>query len=172
MTRKEMLSALEELQYSLIWPGQWEDVGFTERELWINHKGYGFIMSDEPTQCWEGTGVGSEQWAQIKLKIQMKTLSYVDIKGTALEDMLNVIFNDYPNYDDGAQLCSDLSELAMTDYPERYFYAMATIDGIKYFDNEAAFKNAFERDWAEVLWAEMDDGLLSQWIERLGIIAP
>ena len=47
MTRDEMLTALGKLKYASIWPGEWEDVGFTERELWINGLGYGYIMCDE-----------------------------------------------------------------------------------------------------------------------------
>lgn len=44
-----MLSLLGNLEYTLIWPDSWEDVGFTEREIWINRQGYGYIMCDEST---------------------------------------------------------------------------------------------------------------------------
>ena len=49
MTRGEMLNILGKLEYALIWPDNWEDVGFTEREIWINSQGYGYIMCDEST---------------------------------------------------------------------------------------------------------------------------
>ena len=32
MTRKEMLATLGKLKFALIWPGNWEDVGFTMLE--------------------------------------------------------------------------------------------------------------------------------------------
>ena len=79
---------------------------------------------------------------------------------------------------DDKQMVQDIVNIAKNhnarnvNFDEDYGIARLACACGEYFDNEAAFKNAFERDWAEVLWAEMDDGLLSQWIERLGIIAP
>lgn len=167
MTREEMLDALRILPFALIWPGNWDDVGFTEREIWVNNEGFGYIMCDEPTQTWEGPGIGADRWKQIKEKIQNQTLVYEDIEGSSIEDMLNAIHLDYCDFEDQEQLCSDLSDLALCDYPKSYFYAMATIDGTEYFDSEAQFKSAFERDWADESWESMDDELLSEWIDRL-----
>ena len=42
MSKDEMLNKLSHLRYCVLWPGDWEDVGFTERPIWVNHKGYGY----------------------------------------------------------------------------------------------------------------------------------
>ena len=48
MTREKMLEILGNLPFMYIDPeGGWKDVGFTEREIWINSKGYGYVMCDE-----------------------------------------------------------------------------------------------------------------------------
>ena len=169
MTREEMLDALGKLKFALIWPGRWEDVGFTEREIWINGLGYGYIMYDEPTQHWEGPGLGKDKWPRIKEKILNKTLTYEDIAGTTIADCLDTINYGYEYYDDQEKLLADLYELALTDYPEGCFYAMATIDGIKFFGVEEEFKKFFEREWADKYWEEMSDDLLAEWIDRLRI---
>lgn len=165
-----MLSSLEKLPFALIWPGNWDDLGFTEREIWINNMGYGYIMCDEPTQRWKGQGLGKEKWIDVKAKILDESLTYHDIQGTSLEDMLNAIYLDYCDFDDQEQLCRDLSDLASTDFPEGYFYAMETLDGTLYFDSEDDFKAAFVRDWADEYWETMNDELLAEWIERLSVI--
>lgn len=44
MNKKQILKKLSGLHYNLIWPDSaWEDVGFTERPLWINNKGWVYI---------------------------------------------------------------------------------------------------------------------------------
>lgn len=168
MTREDMLTALGKLQFTLIWPGDWEDIGYTEREIWVNSVGYGYILCDEPTQYWEGPGLEGK-WPIIKEKINHETLTYEDIEGTSLVDMLNAIYFEYNDFGDSRQLCQDLSSLAMTDYPEKYFYAMETVEGTEYFDSAEAFNAAYERDWADEAWKDMDDNLLSKWVDRLNI---
>ncbi len=167
MTRKKMLDALGKLKFALIWPGNWEDVGFTEREIWVNSIGFGNIMSDEPTQYWKGPGLGKEKWSEVKEKIGSKSLTYNDIDGTSLVEMLNVIYSEYDSFGNSFQLCEDLSNLAKTNYPERYFYALAMPEGTLYFGNEKEFKNAYERNWADKAWKDMDDAILCEWIKRL-----
>ena len=50
MTRDEMIQKLASVSFCLIDPSSdWKDIGFTEREIWVNAKGYGYIMCDEPT---------------------------------------------------------------------------------------------------------------------------
>lgn len=45
MKRKAMLALLADLPFAMIWPDSWEDIGFTEREIWVNGKGYGYIWT-------------------------------------------------------------------------------------------------------------------------------
>lgn len=56
-----MFEILNDLPFTLIWPGSWDDVGFTEREIWVNNKEYGYIMCDEPTARWEGQGTTEQE---------------------------------------------------------------------------------------------------------------
>jgi hypothetical protein len=46
--REEMLEELHELDFRAFWPRAWVDIGFTEREIWVNSEGYGFYCIDEP----------------------------------------------------------------------------------------------------------------------------
>ena len=169
MTRKEMLAILGKLKFALIWPGNWEDVGFTEHEIWVNSIWYGYIMCDEPTQCWKGPGLGKEKWSEVKEKIDSKSLTYNDIDGTSLVEMLNAIYSGYNGFENSTQLCEDLSDLAMTNYPERYFYALAMPERTLYFETDKEFKTAYERDWVDEAWEDMDDAILCEWIKRLRI---
>jgi len=169
MTHEQMLRVLEDVPYVLIWPGNWDDVGFTEREIWVNSKGYGYIMCDEPTQCWEGPGLGAEKWVTVKQKILNGSLTYDDIKNTSIEDLLDAIYLGYGSFDDQDQLCADLTGLAATDYPMHYFYALETIEETRYFKSKEEFWNAYERDWADEYWDDMDDVLLAEWIRRLRV---
>ena len=48
MTREEMLKELHSLDCRIFWPKKWDDIGFTESQIWVNSKGYGYFYSDEP----------------------------------------------------------------------------------------------------------------------------
>lgn len=48
MTREEMLVDFGKLRFCVLWPGNWEDIGFTERPIWISSEGYGYYFDDEP----------------------------------------------------------------------------------------------------------------------------
>lgn len=166
MSREEMLSALGQLNYSLIWPGDWDDVGFTEREIWVNDKGYGFIMCDEPTQYWHIPGIDADKWARIKSAFNDSQLTFADIKETPLKSMIEGVGLDVDECN-SSDLCNILRGLVLADYATRPFYAMSTIDGIEYYDTEESFKAAFERDWADVYWKDLSDEMLTTWLNRL-----
>lgn len=170
MTRELMLKALSDLPFALIWPGNWEDIGFTEREIWVNNEGYGYISFDEPTSYWEGNGLTEDEWANIKEKLIAETLEYADIQGTALEELLTDFWDDSYDFDDQECLISDLEGLlSLQNGPCNYFYSMMTISGLEFFETENEFKSAYERDWADVSWGEIADDLLAEWIDRLSI---
>ena len=48
MTRDEMLNKLHALKFCIFWPGDWEDLGYTERPIWASSVGYGYYACDEP----------------------------------------------------------------------------------------------------------------------------
>lgn len=72
MTRDAMLKKFESLEYMTIEPGHWEDVGFTERPIWINNIGWGGFGCDAPS-CFGKSMVfqrinGSLLLANLKIK--------------------------------------------------------------------------------------------------------
>lgn len=172
MTRQKMLEVLSDLPFALIWPGSWDDIGFTEREIWVNNKGYGYIMCDEPTDHWEGQGLTVPEWDTIKAKIENESLCYSDIKDTSVEELLfSLGYNKRDFQDDENESLSELLRglLLLQNGPCGYLSALQTFDGPLYFDSQSAFREAFERDWVDEKWDEMDEDLLSEWINRLCI---
>lgn len=171
MTREKMLEILADLPFAMIWPGSWDDVGFTEREIWVNNQGYGYVLCDEPTARWEGQGVSLQEWETLKPKIVDLSLSYSDIEGTAIEEMLSSMGYDESCFDEDNECLSSLlcGLIELEDGASNYFYALQGDGEIQFFDSESAFKDAFERDWADEFWDSMSDELLSEWIDRLSI---
>lgn len=170
MTREENLKILKDLPYTIIWPeSDWDDIGFTERELWFNSKGYGYFMCDEPNPTyWKGNGFDETKWNYIKVKIVDKNLSYKDIIGSPLENLLNTLYSDYTTSYDEKELNNDLQGLLkLKNGACGYFYAIPESNGPLFFDNETEFNSAYERDWADETWEEMDDETLKRWINRL-----
>lgn len=44
MDSKKILDVFSKLRYCVLWPGNWDDIGFTERPIWLNCEGYGFFL--------------------------------------------------------------------------------------------------------------------------------
>lgn len=169
MNREKMLNLLSVLPYTLIWPGNWDDVLGTERELWINDLGYGYIMCDEPTAHWEGSVLDKESWLPLKEKIENHTIQYIDIKGTPLEKLLEeLLCDDYCKESDQNLLVILKGLLKLKNGPCGTFYALSTFDiEPLFFDSETEFKSNFEKDYADEYWEDMDDTMLEEWINRL-----
>ena len=101
MTRTDMLKALSCVPFVLIDPlSEWEDIGFTERPIWVNSKGYGYIMCDEPCSSCEVDGVPLEKWKTIHQKLADGSLQLEDIEGTSLSDLLEEITHGYFDKDE------------------------------------------------------------------------
>lgn len=168
MNREEMLNKLRCLSFTLIDPASdWDDIGFTEREIWVNSKGYGWILCDEPTQWCQVSGITAKKWAEIKAKISSATLRFEDIEGTSLVELLKEITYDEfcEDYDDPCDYLNGLSQIE--DDQINVIFAMDTIEGWQFFATEEAFKLAYERDWCDVTWEELSDEMLARWIDRL-----
>lgn len=171
MTRTEMLEKLRAVKFELIDPpSEWKDIGFTEREIWVNSKGYGYIACDEPTWYWEGPGISKEKWAEIREKIENDELFLDDIRGTSLYDLLDDY--NYPIKDDNfdfdyplPDLLSNILNLPENTLPE--LYCMDTIEGLQFFDSKEKFTQAYERDWCDYKWDDLEDEMLAKWITRL-----
>ena len=85
MTRNEMLDILHNTQFEYIdSDGQWEDIGYTERPIWVNSKGYGYVLCDEPIESGECEEIPREKWSSIKRKLNQRALTIADIEDTPL----------------------------------------------------------------------------------------
>ena len=168
MTREDMLQKLYTVPFILIDPArEWEDIGFTERDIWVNAKGYGWISCDEPTTWCEVRCPESEKWVYIREKLSTADLSVEDIKGTDLLDLLKEI--TYGDFDEDCDNpCDYLKDLlSLPAEGLQWIYAMDTFDGWQFFATEEDFKKAYERDWCDVSWDELSDEMLLEWIDRL-----
>lgn len=169
MTHEEKLKILNDLPYAIIWPDpSWEDVSSTERQLWVNSEGYGYFLCDEPNPYyWKGEGLDLSKWNDIRNKIEKESLTFEDIKNTALEVLLNKLYAGY-DFDDKEYLNDNLKPLLeLKNGACGYIYAMCGDYGPLFFDSEETFKAEYERDWAEEEWEDLDDEILSEWIFRL-----
>lgn len=176
MTRDEMLNTLAKTSFRYIDPpSEWIDIGFTERPIWVNGKGYGYIMCDEHIECGECDGVVQEKWSIIISKIKDEKLFLQDIEGTSLAEFVNEWFDSL--YD--VQGTEDESGAVST-----FFKGLLNFQGVApkkiwwvedpegrwepqfYFDRQD-FDKAYERDWCDFSWESLEDDNLITWIERL-----
>ena len=167
MTREEMLNKLHSVEFSYIDPlPDWEDIGFTERPIWVNAQGYGYLSDDDPAdQCWVGAAVEQNKWSEIRKKLSERTLQMDDIYGTSLVELLEEQANGCVEVEN---LCEDLQKLLeLPDTQLDCIYAMNSVEGWVYFASEQEFKKAYERDWCDYSWEELDDEMLVCWIEQL-----
>lgn len=165
MDRAEMLKYLSSIRFAIFFPdNSWEDVGFTEREIWVNSKGYGYIACDEPTAGWKLSDIFKETLSFIQEKIRSNAVTYRDIEQMSLAELLSDIEYDETE-DDLNDILKDIPSLPTKTY--RHIYCMATEDGIRFFSSKRDFDRVYERDWADCCWKDMDDDTLRRWVQRL-----
>ena len=172
MNREELLKWLHALSFSYIEPkSDWDDIGFTERPIWVNSKGYGFLACDDPSDaCWIGNGVKQEKWYFIRSKILKRELLYSDIQGTSLVDLLDTMtwFTPYTKFELSDNITEYLQDLL--DLPERELqniYGMADFAGWLFFESEIEYRQKYERNWCDVAWDELEYNELLEWYKRL-----
>ena len=167
MNRKEMLDVLHSTKFAMIDPpSSWEDIGFTEREIWVNANGYGYIMCDEPTARGDILGVEKEKWMSIQGKLKDRSLTLDDIEGTSLIELLETIsFGEYCEDDDLFDYLEGLLDLPETQLDSIFF--LQTFDGWEFFDSKEVRDKMLERDWCDYEWDELSDEMLAEWIKRL-----
>ncbi len=164
MNRNEMLNKLKTIDYSVIWPdGSWKDIGFTEREIWVNRNGYGYFLCDEPNnECYKLKKICDKEWKIIKIKLEENRLNKEDLSNTSFAKTF--FYEEWDCYDNQIRDGLNQLPLKMGDY----FYCGETlIDGVLFFDNENDFKNCFIRQECDIKWEELDDESLKIWISRL-----
>ena len=163
MTRTEIIDKLASLRYCVLWPGGWDDVGFTERPIWVNHEGYGYYFDDEPCDFTIINGLTPAEVSAIKEKLARRELTLDDIRDTPLVDFLEL-------GEDSLEDCAP--ELAkLPDSFEDCIYCGADIDGWSFFSTEEELIQAFSKDSSDynfgIKWVDMDDALLLTWYNRL-----
>ncbi len=164
MSREEMLNKLSRLRYCVLWPGDWEDVGFTERPIWVNQKGFGYYSCDVPCSFMHIENMTKEFIDCVRQKQSDGTLTVEDIKGSPLE---NSPFA-YNTFVDEEPLVSFLDDLAASPISNKEtFFCGEDVDGWCFFDTEEDLIQAFEMDYCDSAWDEMDEDELSEWCTRL-----
>ena len=177
MTREEMLEILHKTDFSYIDPpSEWKDIGFTERPIWVNASGYGYVMCDEHIECGECGEIPEEKWISILGKINEGTLRISDIEETSLFDILNEwIFDSLLDLRDSedefeaiSSFFSDLKNLSK-EAPKHIWWLEDPLDGspLMFFCTKESFKKAYERDECDYSWDDLEDDMLEEWIKRL-----
>ena len=75
MTREEQLTKLQSLRFCVFWPDNWEDIGFTERPIWVNSWGYGYYPCDEPCNFLVIDNINDDDIKVLKDKLKKGTLT-------------------------------------------------------------------------------------------------
>lgn len=160
MTREKMLNKLGEIDYLELWPSDdWSDIGFTERRIWLNRSGYGYIACDEPDVYYKISKVPAHKWHMIRDKLARKQLTIDDIQGTSLSKL------DYAFSDD---LNEDLKGLLLLpETMDEYFFCAVTLDGNIFYNTEAEILEDIKRDECDVFWTDLLDSELEKWVNRL-----
>lgn len=164
VNREEMLKVLSGIDFRFVWPGNWEDIDFTERPIWINKNGYGYISCDEPCGNWELRSFTDEKWHEIRDKLERGSLTADDLVGSSFEDE-TWIWESINDSDDVCKLLKGLKNLP--DKLDESFYCVSTFDGYDFFASYEEFKESFKRDDCDYEWKELSDDVLKLWIERL-----
>ena len=165
MTREEMIAKLQTLTFAYV--DYLPDTDFTERPLWVNAKGYGYLACDDPSdRCWDGAGLSSEKWTSIRKQLSMKTLKLEDLEGTSLLGLFDIMY--YDGFLEDEDPCLYLEELlTLPEDSLDHIYCMSTIEGLKFFSNKEDFRKAYERDWCDCKWEELSDDTLAGCIDQL-----
>lgn len=175
MNRSEIIEKLGSLRFCIFWPpAEWKDIGFTERPIWVNSEGYGYIGEDdysEPCSCMRIDGIPEEQLFDIKRKIDDGTITIEDIKATSLIK-LNELYDDIEELFLEQLLKNNLETLPST--PADDLYCEKTIDGWIFFTSEESLIAYNEDEFCNYYgygetWKSMSDLQLEIWYERIFI---
>lgn len=164
MTREKMLEKLHRLRYCVLWPGNWEDIGFTERPIWINSDGYGYYSDDEPCRFLELQNLTDDFVKQVSERLSSGKFTLEDIKGSPLDAP-----SLEPYIDDEEWLASFLNEYTKSNlHNEKRVFCGEDFEGWSFFKTEEDLIQAFAKDYDYgAFWDEMDEDKLSKWYTRL-----
>lgn len=164
MKRDDILEKLCKLRFCVLWPGNWKDVGFTERPIWVNAEGYGYYYDDEPCLFCVVEDVTPDVYAMLKNKAECGELTADDIKNTP--------FAELNNWDDDEYWKWHLDDFAyLPDKINGTIFCGETEDGWAFFSSEEELIAAFEKNSNDYnfgsKWEELDDHLLEEWYKRI-----
>ena len=132
MTRKEMLNKLQGIGFAFIDPASdWEDIGFTERVIWVNAAGYGWVACDEPNTFYGKLDpIPDDVLNNIKERLRDGSLVFEDVAGTSLTEI------PFCTLDDENLFEFLKGVLELPDKLGTEFYCVDTIDGIEFCTSE------------------------------------
>lgn len=166
MDRNSILNLFSKLRYCVLWPGTWNDIGFTERPIWVCREGYGYFFDDEPCSFATIRGVTQAQVKELKEKLARGLLTVSDIEGSP--------FGSLNLFCDSEYFSARLEDFAgLPDSFSDCIYCAEGVDGWAFFNSEAALVDAIAKDGKDfnfgAKWVDMDDECLKVWYKRLFI---
>ena len=165
MERAEILARLSQLTFCALWPGDWADIGFTERPIWVNSSGYGYYLCDEPCSFFVIDNCSAAHVRFLKEKMLSGELAQEDVDKSPIAVLLDA-------YDDSSrdEYLKLLDKVSM--FNSIRFFAGETNDGWELFgtaEEMTLFFDQYARDFycEGEAWNEMSDKQLQLWYARL-----
>ena len=163
--REDILRKLHRLRYCVLWPGNWDDIGFTERPIWVNENGYGYYSDDVPCCFMHIEGFTPLFLNQTIEKLNAGILTPDDLTGTPLDHSPFVSVG----YIEEESLRGFLHDLSISPFIiKESFFCGEDLDRWRFFDSEESLIDAFKMDYCDGgLRDEMSDDELTIWDSRL-----
>lgn len=172
MTRERILTILSRLRYCVLWPGDWKDIGFTERPIWVNHEGFGWYFDDEPCFFSVIEGVSIEYVKELKEKIKDGRFTREDIKETPFAE---VFLEKYYMEDNSLEEFVKLLDSLPSSFTEEIYCGEDINAGCLFYASEEELIQNFAKDSSGNFgdrWTDMEDTLLQEWYRRLFVEKP
>ena len=166
MTRNAILLELKKLRFCVFWPENWDDVEFTERPMWINSFGYGYIACDEPCDFGIINNISDDIVHSFKESILNNTLTYDEFRKSPFVFSPYFITNEI-------EFKSNIKEyLNIPDHVNNSIFCGVTESDWLFFNSEEELILAFDKQNDSggcYTWEELDDELLNTWYDRIFI---
>ena len=172
MTREEMLNELHRLKFCIIWPGNWEDIGFTERPIWVSSVGYGYYACDEPCRFEKIDNIPNDVVKDVKKVVEIGDKYNCDV-----EDLTSKIIENSNLKGMFADLEIDEIEwqlqfiASIPNSDEKTWFCGEGFDDWVFCKTEQELIDCFEKDASDGYfgesWDNLSDQMLAEWIDRL-----
>jgi hypothetical protein len=163
MNRDEMLKILHGLKLGV------ELIVLTAEEaldcIYVTSKGFFHewrAMYDWPYYILDN--IDCEKLLEIKKKVEQHTLTFDDLEGTEFKSLYSSEIRE--NADSASMFFSNIDNISCRD--GRKIYVSVVDDVACFFETYSAFEKAFEeRLILNVLWEDMSNDELAEWVERV-----